>query len=178
MKNAVRSKARGGEAATQDAERWSHPGKAGGPRTKGWIASIPCGLPWPQFSLRLMWRVSMSPNPAEGPDFVSAYIDELHPVAFASCALSSPSPPERNYSIKELQTLAVVWLYLIFTRIKIFVWIPRNRSLCCKSSTGNAESYWLDGGHEFTAEYDNYQLCTDLVMRMWEPTLFQDVLAC
>ena len=64
---------------------------------------------------------------------------KLHPVAFASHALSQS---EKNYSITELETLAVVWAVSHFHS---FVWTPSHgvhRSLRCESGTGNAQPYW------------------------------------
>ena len=79
---------------------------------------------------------------------------KVHPVAFASCALS---PPERNYSITELETSAVVWAvshfhsYLYGHCVTVYTDHSAVKAvLDWKRRT--LPGSMLGGGHEFMAE--------------------------
>ena len=78
----------------------------------------------------------------------------MHPVAFASRALS---PPERNYSITELETSAVVWAvshfhsYLYGHCVTVYTDHSAVKAvLDWKRRT--LPGSMLGGGHEFMAE--------------------------
>lgn len=85
--------------------QWTTPCQVAFEELKRRLTSAPI-LAYPDFDLKFVVETDASYHGLRAVLSQKLPHQKLHPVAFASRALS---PPEKNYSVTELETLAVVW---------------------------------------------------------------------
>lgn len=126
--------------------QWTTPCQVAFEELKRRLTSAPI-LAYPDFDLDFVLETDASYHGLGAVLSQKLPDQKLHPVAFASRALS---PPEKNYSVTELETLAVVWAikhfhaYLYGNSVKVVTDHSAVRTLLgAPSPSGKHARWWL-----------------------------------